>query len=196
MNNTSSFIQNFFIPELQDLLKIRAPSFRIILDILERKEKKNFLILETGTSRQRDNWGGDGQSTRVWDFFVNYYDGRVFSVDIDINNCKAASEMVSSKTTIVCSDSVPYIAKTFPDLDKVDLLYLDSYDVDFDQPHPSALHHLKELCACYSSLPSGCIIAVDDHNFGKGKGMYVADFMSNLDIKPIYSGYQIVFVKP
>jgi hypothetical protein len=46
----------------------------------------------------------------------------------------------------------------------------------------------------WPSLVKDTVIAVDD-NFenGKGKGQYVREFLSNIGIEPIYSGYQIVW---
>jgi hypothetical protein len=189
-----SFLETVFKPQLKHLLRHRAESFQIMFELLEKKPEKEFCVVETGTSRQPGNWGGDGQSTVQWDMFVNFYNGKVFSVDISEENCQAASTQCSEKTTLICSDSVSFLNRV--SLHEIDLLYLDSYDVDFNAPHPSALHHLKELCACWRDLKSGCIIAVDDHNSGTGKGMYVKDFFDNIGMKPIFEGYQIVYVKP
>jgi hypothetical protein len=189
-----SFLEEIFRPTIKNLLHHRADSFEIMFQLLEKKSEKNFTIVETGTSRQPNNWRGDGQSTILWDRFVYLYDGMVFSVDISMENCQAAASQCSPKTTLVCSDSVSFLNQV--GLADVDLLYMDSFDVDFNAPHPSALHHLKELCASWCKLKSGCIIAVDDHNFGVGKGTYVKDFFENIGVKPVFEGYQIVYVKP
>lgn len=189
-----SFLETVFKPSIKNLLHHRADSFQIMFDLLEQKAEKRFIIVETGTSRQPGNWRGDGQSTVQWDRFVNFYDGKVYSVDISMENCQAAASQCSEKTTLICSDSVTFLNNV--DTSNVDLLYLDSYDVDFNAPHPSALHHLKELCACWSKLKPGCIIAVDDHNSGVGKGTYVKDFFDNIGLKPVFEAYQIVYVKP
>ena len=81
-----------------------------------------------------------------------------------------------------------------------DFLYLDSYDIIRENPHPSQLHHVKEMCAVIDKLGKGSIICIDDHDAfftGDGKiakGTYVKDFMDDIGMKPIHEGYQIVWV--
>ena len=106
--------------------------------------------------------------------------------------------MVSDKTKVVCSDSVKFLWN-FPEDRKIDFLYLDSYDVRKDNPHPSQLHHVKELCAVIDKLGEGSIVCIDDHDAfftgGQiGKGTYVKDFMENIGAECIHEGYQIVWV--
>ena len=76
----------------------------------------------------------------------------------------------------------------------IDLLYLDSFDINFNKPHPSMLHHIKELCAIIGRLEKGAIIVVDDNIEKSGKGGYVADFMENLGYKKIIDEYQIAWI--
>ena len=42
------------------------------------------------------------------------------------------------------------------------MFYLDSHDVDWRYPHPSAAHHLKELAAVARILDEDTIVVVDD----------------------------------
>lgn len=182
-------------------IRNRAFSFEIIFKLLDKKEDKNFFIVETGCMRSDHgeiSFGDDGASTYIFDDFINYYDGQVVSVDIDINNVTHAQKFVSNKTKIFCSDSVKFLSK-LPKDRKIDFLYLDSYDVERENPHPSQLHHLKELCAAIDKLSKGSIVCVDDHDAfftgGKiGKGNYIKDYMCNIGLKPIYEEYQIVWV--
>ena len=44
----------------------------------------------------------------------------------------------------------------------IDLLNLDSYDVDFKNPNDSAMHHLKELLAAAPLISKDTLILVDD----------------------------------
>lgn len=78
------------------------------------------------------------------------------------------------------------------------LLYLDSMDL-YGAPHEmaqSALHHAGELAACYSRLPSGCLIAVDDCKEPIGKHTIVKAFFDAAGIKPEFSGYITIWRKP
>jgi hypothetical protein len=43
-----------------------------------------------------------------------------------------------------------------------DLPYLDSYDVDFENPHESAMHRIKELLAAAPLVTDSTFILVDD----------------------------------
>ena len=88
---------------------------------------------------------------------------------------------------------------------KIDFLYLDSFDLDPNNPTPSQVHHIKELCACMKNISKGTIIAVDDHlntpEFDQyrstlvqgGKARYVEDFMNDIGAELLHDGYQIVW---
>lgn len=181
----------------------RAVSFGLIFDLLDKKEDKDFLIVETGCMRADHGtlaFGDDGASTYIFDNFVNYYNGEVLSVDINCESVKHAQSLVSDKTKVHCSDSVKFLYNLKPSR-KIDLLYLDSFDIIKNNPHPSQLHHLKELCAVIDKLSTGTIICVDDNNpfFTTpkvGKGEYVKDFMLDIGLEPIHDDYQIVWILP
>ena len=89
-------------------------------------------------------------------------------------------------------DSVEFLYKYKPNED-IDLLYLDSYDLDWKNPTPSALHHMKELCAIIPQLKKGCIILIDDNNNNIGKGQFVSNFLDNIGAKLLFSEYQIAY---
>lgn len=175
----------------------REPSFRVMVDYLTTCN--NPLIIETGTARQENNFAGDGQSTLIFDRYVTDHGGEFHSVDIDPDNVAVAQRQVRSR--VHCSDSVNFLWQLNQELTAknlyIDLLYLDSYDVDFTNPGPSSAHHLKELAAIINRLRPGCLIAVDDNVVidGKhtGKGMYVEEFMQAIGKPMIYRGYQYIW---
>ena len=151
-----SFLETFD-RDYAGLLANRATGFRAIFELLELADANRYLILETGTLRLLDNWAGDGQSTRLFDAFVNFHDGAVFSVDIDPKAVAVARAAVSARTHCVCADSVAFLR----DVSRMapggfDLVYLDSLDLDVNNPAPSAFHHIKELLAL------GTLAAGDD----------------------------------
>jgi len=174
-------------------LNKRAETFRKLFELLEEKNKYYYLIVETGCSRSKNNYSGDGMSTVLFDKFVNFHDGKVISVDINEVNCNFARSLVSNQTEIFCDDSVKFLWGLNPSTN-IDLLYLDSFDINFNKPHPSMLHHIKELCAIIGRLEKGAIIVVDDNTEKSGKGGYVADFMENLGYKKIIDEYQIAWI--
>jgi hypothetical protein len=80
---------------------------------------------------------------------------------------------------------------------KVDLLYLDSFDLELNNPHPSQLHHLKELTSSIQLLKPGTLIAVDDHRLPEGiigKGKYVDEYLSQIGCRKIHDGYQLIYL--
>jgi|TARA_R100001480_G_scaffold85267_1_gene93264 hypothetical protein len=195
------FYQALRTPAGNNPVRDRSDSFLKVFELLEEKNKDFYTIVETGCMRADHGqlaMGDDGASTYLLDKFVNHYDGQVFSVDINENNCNHARSFVSEKTTVVCEDSVRFLWNLA--LDKpIDFLYLDSYDIDRNNPHPSQLHHVKELCAIISRLGSGTIVVIDDHDAfftgGQvGKGTYVKDFMDNIGATLLFEDYQIGWV--
>lgn len=181
--------------ELIKLTAGRQQSFNLMLENIQNKD--NPIIIETGCIRNPNSYDGDGMSTMIFDSFAYHHDAEYYSVDLNIDHVNLAKKM-TKKAKITCSDSVKFLFDLNSYLilnnKRVDLLYLDSYDLDRNNPHPSSMHHIMELIAIWPSCGTGTIIAVDD-NFdnGIGKGKYVKDFMALIGKKPIYDGYQIVW---
>lgn len=120
---------------------------------LIKKNKNSFVFVETGCSAHGT------KSTILWDKFVNIFNGNVYSVDLCESAVKEAQKSVSSKTTITHSDSLLYLPKL---KEKIDFLYLDSYDVNFLYPVSSAEHHLKEFNCVKHLLEKGSVVLMDD----------------------------------
>jgi predicted O-methyltransferase YrrM len=189
-----SFVDGGFT-DIQARLGIRAESFRQTLRYLESLAPP-YLIVETGTARTAGNWAGDGQSTLIWDAFVQFWGGRVTSVDIDAEAVKRAQLQVSARTSVVCADSIGFL-RALKDADRVHLLYLDSYDLDLSNPHPSALHHLMELASVLARLRAGTLVVVDDcHAAHVGKHIYVRQYFESIGVAPLFAGYQTGWVVP
>lgn len=188
-----SFLEKFD-KEFAPKLAIRAKTFRKVFEELEKKNKDFYLIIETGCARTVDGFVGDGMSTVLFDAFVNFYDGLVVSVDINKEHCMIAKDITSNKTTIYHSDSVEFLSNYRP-IDVIDLLYLDSFDINFNAPKPSAEHHMNEFNAILPKLDFGTLVVVDDHKSDKaGKGMYIAKYMKNLGYERFIDDYQIGWI--
>lgn len=191
MEKFSKIMNEKFYP----LLGKREKTFRMMFDYLNSLNKDKYLIVETGTTRYTDNIQGDGASTIMFDLYCNTEkNGLVYTVDINPSACALVRTQTSPKTIVSLNDSVKFLA-TFPNPEDIDLLYLDSFDLDWNNPHPSSLHHLKELAAVYSKLKPGCLIVVDDNHNGLGKGQYVVDFLNNVNDKLFFDEYQIGYIK-
>jgi len=120
---------------------------------LIKQNKSEYTIVETGCAAPGT------KSTLLWDKFVNTFGGKVISVDLNQKAVDETNALTSSKTTVYYSDSL----KLLPTLtEKIDFLYLDSYDINFLNPKPSADHHLKEFYCVKELLNYNCIILIDD----------------------------------
>ena len=201
---TVSYLERFdrqFAPRLE----LRAASFRLMFELLEQKSRaldRPLLIVETGSARVPGRWAGEGQSTVLWDDFAQYFEAEIHSVDIDPNAGRVLREelQVSDSVRVHTRDSVGFLhefATRLP-LRQIDLLYLDSFDFNGDNPFPSSFHHMKELTAIRPCLGPGTIVAVDDNLPVEGggyigKGMFVDEWFTQVGIARLYTGYQFIW---
>jgi len=187
-----------FLPEYDaqyaPLLGVRTATFRQIFAYLQSTFRGPYRIIETGTSRAEGNWAGDGQSTLLWDKFVSLHGGNVYSIDIEPSHMSVVRPQVSPRTQLICSDSAIALAN-MKGLQDTHLVYLDSYDLDAHNPHPSMLHHIFELAAIYRQLQPGTLVVVDDClSSAVGKHVYVKQFFDMLHNPPLFTGYQTGWV--
>lgn len=88
----------------------------------------------------------------------------VHTIDINEELCGFVSEVASrvgagEEIVVHCGD-FPSVLRNFRD--PIDVLYLDSYDVDWTNPSGSMEHHLQELKAAWPLLARRSIVAFDD----------------------------------
>ena len=121
--------------------------------VFHNKDLNKFKFVETGCSAHGT------KSTMLWDKFVNFYDGNVSSVDLNEHAVNNTNSVISSKSKVFHSNSLDYLPKVDG---LIDFLYLDSYDVDFLNPLPSAMHHLEEFNRVKHLLHKNSIILIDD----------------------------------
>lgn len=173
----------------------RYNSFIIALDLM--KERGASCIVETGTARYGDrNFSGDGGSTIIFGDWAHQNHADFFTVDIDqgaIGNAKNASIQYNENIRFVCSDSIQYLRN----FDRpIDFLYLDSFDLDVDNPTPSQKHHLREIEVAFDKLHDRSIVMIDDCGFShRGKGGMVIDFLTEKGWEIFYNGAQVILVK-
>ena len=196
----------------------REISFRKIFKYLD-SQPTPIIIVETGCLRKLDNFL-DGQSTLFFDKYTlsRGEKSKIYTVDINPNPTKVCRQAVSKNVEIITDDSVRYLSKLssnfFKNKMKVSMFYLDSFDVDWRYPYPSAVHHLKELAAITKILHKDTLVVVDDSpaigNLTKngnelaeswkilksppptigGKGSLVHEYASHVKAKLIFSHYQ------
>ena len=123
---------------------------------LNQLGKRSVIIVETGTSA----WGTD--STRLWALYIKSFGGRLHSVDIR----KQPSETFGKADVnikLYVDDSINFLINfDHYEENKIDLLYLDSFDIDWDNPEPAMNHGLNEFRAAEKYLKINAIIVIDD----------------------------------
>ena len=152
--------------------------------------------------RSLDNYIGDGQSSLLFDAYINEYGGEFYTVDISKESVDFCRSKVSEKSVVTQDDSIKFLkrlnSKFIEENKKIDFLYLDSFDAPRDNPNvlfQSSLHHLYEFMTILPSLKSGTLVVVDDCWFENGnlsgKGTMIWDYMSKIEVIPCHVGYQI-----
>ena len=194
-----SFIDKYnseYAPNLSQ----RAATFRAMFIYLLNKQQKFHYIIETGTvhgthSNIRKRMA-EGYSTVLFSEFVKEHNGKVLSIDINAEHCEISRKLCNNsvQVDIITDDSVEYLWKFKPS-HPIDLVYLDSFDLDANNPHPSAFHHIKEFLAIERHLQNGALIVVDDHVDDEiGKGTYIQQFFKNIGLTPFFKDYQIGWI--
>jgi hypothetical protein len=179
---------------------------------LKNSNARPLNIIETGTSA----WGTD--STRLWDAYVQHFGGEFWSVDLSTAPSKRLKNQVSQHTHLIVSDSVSFLQDFAKDHvgENVDICYLDSWDVDWQDPEPSMEHGLAEFHAVEKLLGPGSVLLIDDtptsledvppsekeaaasflalRGFLPGKGaLIVQELEARSDIRAVWKGYSVAF---
>jgi len=202
-----------FYESVRPKLGARADSLAKIFEHLDQFDRP-VGIIETGCTRDAGNWTGDGNSTVLFDRYAQTHPGTaVYTVDIDPQATALCRGLVSPLVTVCTGDSVAFLRQLADEppanLPHIDVLYLDSYDLNFDDPLPSALHHLKELLAIAPRIAPDTLVVVDDSPaafsgfFGAngvihlvtqpkpgGKGKLVGEYATNIGAEKVFEGYQ------
>ena len=192
-----------------DLSHINFSSLRDTLSLLQQRPS---LILETGSSA----WGTD--SSRLFDAYVAAFGGEFRSVDIRLEPMFKLRRSLTERSRLSCDESVRFLRDWVEENPgrQVDLIYLDSWDLDVFAPVKSATHGLEEFFAIAPALGEGSLLLVDDtpadpdwfpiewrdaardfqSNYGMvpGKGMLVDRYLSGRDdATKVHHGYQALY---
>lgn len=175
----------------------------------EMQSLKTPLILESGIA------SAGTHSTYLFNEYVKKYGGFFWSVDINHNLVDIHKGNMCPATQLICGDSVSFFKKWCTENKEVDVIYLDSYDLDFYDPAPSGNHGLEEYKALIPSIRKNTLMLIDDtpvntywldtrgqlyddmnvyynqNNFLPGKGMYVLNQISNAD--KLIHNYQVLY---
>jgi hypothetical protein len=211
---TKNLFWDFFDNEAAPRLAHRESTFRKVFEYLDKLEGP-ITIVETGCVRLAGNWAGDGQSTILFDKYINARDESsiCYTVDINSDSVSECLKLVSHRVKVSQDDSVHYLhklAKQFQENEQlISFVYLDSFDVDWTYWQPSAIHHLKEFAALQTCINKKTLIAIDDcplnanflassgnkiQTLGSssvgGKGRLVAEYAKAVGAKLEFAEYQ------
>jgi hypothetical protein len=177
----------------------------------EMKDLKNPLILESGIA------SAGTQSTYLFDSYVKKYGGFFWSVDINRNLVENHKGNMCPATQLICDDSISFFKQWASTHDKADVIYLDSWDLDFYDPIPAGNHGLAEYNALKPVIKKDTLLLVDDtpispswldsreekfynnmNNYYKknnnrmpGKGMFIIDEIKNANL--LLHNYQLLY---
>jgi FkbM family methyltransferase len=155
-----------YFETLRPQLDMRAENFTKIFEYLDMFDHP-VRIVETGCVRKENDWAGDGGSTMLFGKYAEFHpDAVVHSVDSDAEACALCRRLTGGHVQVHHGDSIAFLkslADAPPDgLEAIDLLYLDSHEVDYDNIFPGAFHHLQEYLAVSPLVQPETLVVIDD----------------------------------
>ena len=175
---------------------------------------QSITFFETGSSA---NWGAN--SSLLFDSYVNKFGGKLITVDIREDANRYLNSKFSKKSFSFIENSLDFI-KTYDQsfFKTIDLVYLDSYDLDINNPEPSMNHCLQEFLLLDERIKVGSLIAIDDtpnleafnmymefnlnknntiekYGYIPGKGTKVLEHQIMKNYKIIYQHYGVLLQK-
>ncbi len=169
------------------------------LDELLQEAARRFTaptIVETGTIRAEEDFGGAGFFTYLAGAFVNRHGGKLHSVDLTPQHVAFAREWTAvfgDSVSVHEGDSVSFLANFAA---PIDVLYLDSLDTT--EPGHAA-HCLRELEAALPKLHDRSLICIDDTPWQVGafigKGAVTVPWLLDHGWKILYAAYQVVLTR-
>lgn len=166
-----------------NLLK-RFTNEKVILEIGSIRQNMNHDIIDFNP-----NCCNDGHSTYFWKKFTN---ADIYTVDID-SKCR---NLIDNDQRLVgvksFTDDAIQFAKNFDK--KIDLLFLDAWDVIDNTPY--AEKHLEIFYILKDKLAKNCLILIDDTDiaFG-GKGKFLIPVLVKRGFRCIFNRRQTLFMR-
>lgn len=179
---------------------IRYFGFKIALNLFLQREGE--VIVETGTTRALNDFGGAGMATIFLGDFCKMYNKHLWTVDIlpeAIELSKSLTTEFKDHITYVTGDSLHFLRN----FDKsIDFLYLDSLDcpIDDNPDNPDLIasqnHQLNELIAAWDSVHDETIILLDDNGHKNGgKCKLSKEYLREKEWTCVLDDYQSLWIK-
>ena len=153
-----------FLEKYNNSKNFRFKSFEFAL--LEAQRRNHKTLVETGVARGKKkffffskiNWK-DGMSTMIFSDYVRYINGTLTSCDINKKNIDNAKKFTKSNKefiTFIVDDSINFLDNFSK---KIDFLYLDSLDGQFEG---ASKHQLEEIKVAKKLLHDQSLVLLDD----------------------------------
>ena len=202
--NTFSKLISFHSNPFNDTKSPNKIMFKLAL---EQFNSQPLNILETGSLAHGT------KSSILFMFYIQIFGGSFTTVDINPEIKKNYSYLEDENIAFHSSDSVEFIRNLKSDeISQFDFVYLDSFDLDFSNPHPSQEHTFKEFNLLKDNLKKDTLILIDDtpdryskfnlnadnpHNFIPGKGRTILDYLKENQSKfsILYHDYSVLLKK-
>lgn len=189
------YLGSWFDSRYKERLGDRFVSFKLALGLYLQRDGR--VIVETGSLRSPGNWIGDGGSTYVFAEVLARYGGRLFSCDLDpkvIETARSTVESLEADVNFECGDSLVFL-EGFSQ--KINLLYLDSFDCS-----PSGIsteaqeHNAREFVVAEKKLSEGAIVMLDDNHYSNGgKTVKTKRLLGEKGWTCLFDGRQSVWVR-
>lgn len=188
----SILYDDWFLSILPKTKEILPREFDVIFKYLESLNLQYYTICETGCIRSLTQFDWQGNFTILANRFVEIHNGIVYTVNIDLEAINLCKSLLHVKAT--CADSVDYLNK-LENIDSINFFYLDSMDINFDNPEPSIQHHYNEFLTIINRKNVGNFYLCIDDNINKKiqKGLKINNFLKKLNILPLLNGYQSLY---
>ena len=137
-------------------LHINYLTFKALFESM--KGLKNPMILESGIA------SAGTQSTYLFNEYVRKYGGQFWSVDINPDLVHKNQGNMCPATKLICNDSVSFFNDWVQDHKNTpaNVIYLDSWDLDFYNPQPAGLHGLREYKSLLPAIQKDTLLLIDD----------------------------------
>ena len=136
----------------------------------------------------------DGQSTLIWAKLAEATGGHVVAIDISQDSIDRASALLGpwdKYVDLVLADSLQGLANVEG---PIDVLYLDSFDHDPDNPEPCQIHQMQEALIATPKMAEASIIMLDDCAFSTGGKAKLSDpIIRSLGWTVVAQEYQNVY---
>lgn len=141
-------------------------------------------IVEIGMQRRYDGDCSDGCSTSIFSWYLKEHGGKLYSIDIDNNNIELNKRELENRNLfnenihLICQDGINFFDNFN---EKIDLLYLDSWDWSGsdEEKNISEINHLVCFSKAERLLSSNSIIMIDDvkNSSFEGKGKLLIPYL-------------------